>query len=136
MLIFDFNPWIYSKRSNLTSEYIKKLQSKLDSNNENETWQDLAEVLKELHPILTPPLWNKCFDFVMKYQWAWFVVPILLFVFYYQQLFNLLLLLLPFKAYLALLPLFMFPFLDITSTFYLKIKIQRKLRKKGKVILG
>jgi len=40
VLFFDFNPWIYSKRSNLTSEYINTLQ-------------------KKLHPLLTPPLWKK-----------------------------------------------------------------------------
>jgi predicted KAP-like P-loop ATPase len=59
VLFFDFNPWIYSKRSNLTSEYINTLQKKLELRNENETWQDLAEILKELHPLLTPPLWKK-----------------------------------------------------------------------------
>ncbi len=131
LLVFDFNPWIYSKRSNLTSEYIQTLENKLDLKNENETWQDLAEVLKELLPLLTPPLWKKCVDFVTKHpKWIWFMVLIIVvYLFVYQQLFHFVIMLEPFKEYLASLPLWFSLFLEATLAFYpkCKIKMQRLL---------
>jgi hypothetical protein len=49
-LIFDFNPWIYSKRSNLTSEYISTLENKLGKQN----LKEVAEPVKRLGQALNP----------------------------------------------------------------------------------
>jgi predicted KAP-like P-loop ATPase len=54
LLIFDFNPWIYSKRSNLTSEYINTLENKIAPIKEG--WQTTTKAINEYRKALTPIL--------------------------------------------------------------------------------
>lgn len=55
LLIFDFNPWIYSKRSNLTSEYINTLENEISPMKEEwgKTTKAITEYRKALTPFLT-----------------------------------------------------------------------------------
>ncbi|MFN7310584.1 MAG: P-loop NTPase fold protein, partial [Vampirovibrionales bacterium] len=50
LLFFDFNPWIYSKRSNLTSEFINTLENKLGK----QKWKKVAKPVKRLGQALNP----------------------------------------------------------------------------------
>jgi predicted KAP-like P-loop ATPase len=51
LLIFDFNPWIYSKRSNLTSEYINTLENEISPMKKE--WGKITKAITEFHKVLT-----------------------------------------------------------------------------------
>jgi predicted KAP-like P-loop ATPase len=55
LLFFDFNPWIYSKRSNLTSEFINTLENKVSPMREEweETTKAITKYREALMPVLT-----------------------------------------------------------------------------------
>lgn len=54
LLVFDFNPWIYSKRSNLTSEYINTLENKISLMKGG--WKKVGKSITEYREALTPVL--------------------------------------------------------------------------------
>ncbi len=52
LLFFDFNPWIYSKRSNLTSEFINTLENKISPMKKG--WEKTTKAITEYRQALTP----------------------------------------------------------------------------------
>jgi predicted KAP-like P-loop ATPase len=54
LLFFDFNPWIYSKRSNLTSEYINTLENKISPMKKE--WKETSKAITKYREAWMPVL--------------------------------------------------------------------------------